>query len=129
MSKSRDIFERICGYCPLRDRCYNTGLIEANSCGLLKHMGSTPIALKIVVEFKAMEKFKYEESERQKRDIGWDELLDFWHDKQHLDAAFGYVYSEDAPIVVTPETKINFIDIFREMLGKRVAVAYDLVAA
>lgn len=75
---------------------------------IILHSGMNDYMLE---QTKCIEKFKYEESERERRDIGWEEAVKRWVDRGYA-KRFREVYSEDLSfrdlykkVVYAPEIK------------------------
>lgn len=52
---------------------------------------------RIISQIKCFEKYKYEESERQKKDIGWNAAIEKWIEEGYA-AAFAEVFDPELPI-------------------------------
>jgi hypothetical protein len=64
--KNRELIEEL-GCCP-----------KGHYCTLKEILIRSPRDTRMLMLIKCLEKFKYERSEREQREIGWDEALDRW---------------------------------------------------
>lgn len=79
----RQLIEEI-GCCP--HGCY---------CTLKEILIRAPRDVRVLVQIKCIEKFKYERSADAKKDIGWEEAFRLWVDEGHA-AAFARHFDEGA---------------------------------
>lgn len=68
MGVTVDVLEEICDSCPRKEEY----------CLLKEMIAHSGINDKTAIQFKLVEKFKYEESERQQRNIGWQDAWKLW---------------------------------------------------
>jgi hypothetical protein len=61
---------------------------------------------RLLIQLKLIEKFKYEMSEKEQRDIGWSEAVERWADEGYA-KKFADFYSEDK----------NYKTIYREVMA------------
>jgi hypothetical protein len=94
----------------LNDICEDSSCHYSGEYCIFKEMIlSMGIADRTLIQLKCVEKFKYEESERQKKDIGWQSAWLMWVELEYA-KKFSIIYDEN------PEA--TFKEIFKKVTEK-----------
>ena len=82
-------------------------LANGEYCLLKEIILSTGLSKRTLLQLKCVEKFKYEQSERQGYDIGWEGAFSHWVDLKYADK-FAKIYDEDE--------ELSFIEIYKKIM-------------
>ncbi|MFA5311723.1 MAG: hypothetical protein WC375_00225 [Methanomassiliicoccales archaeon] len=63
---------------------------------------------RIMIQIKCVDKFKYEESEKAKKDIGWEDAFNRWVDKGYA-SAFAEAYNEDLSVAKVYKATVDIV--------------------
>lgn len=83
----------------LNELCSDCCCSSDHYCFLKEFMVECNPSPRLLIQLKCIEKFKYEISEKETRDIGWTEAVDRWASEGYAER-FARFYSEDKKYTV-----------------------------